>query len=218
MRGILLVHMKTVWSIWVVGGGFFRHHCFPLPLQTKQTLSEGNAGKCGDDKHSSRTQGHTLQPGQSGSVEELRGKGESGCFKGSKQNIMRKKGWKRKKMPGSLLVRNWGQVFSHKDWMSHTNTHTHTHSNSTHWCLQLVLIQRSERKATSCFWCKTTIKVCLIRRDAFTAWASAHIGHVILSQSKNWSQTLRYSVIRGQIHSHIWLLISKISARRVNRM
>lgn len=217
MRGILLVHMKTVWSIWVVGGGFFRHHCFPLPLQTKQALSEGNAGKCGDDKHSSRTQGHTLQPGQSGSVEELRGKGESGCFKGSKQNIMRKKGWKRKKNARQFAGKELGSGFFPQR-LDEPHKHTHTHSNSTHWCLQLVLIQRSERKATSCFWCKTTIKVCLIRRDAFTAWASAHIGHVILSQSKNWSQTLRYSVIRGQIHSHIWLLISKISARRVNRM
>lgn len=45
--------MKAVRSIWVAGWGCLWPYCFLLPLQTKQAVSEGNTGKCWDDKHSS---------------------------------------------------------------------------------------------------------------------------------------------------------------------
>lgn len=122
MRDIPLVHMKALWSIWVACGGCLRHYYFLLPLQTKQALSEGNTGKCWDDKHSGRMQEHTLQPGQSGSVEEQQEKGDSGCFKGSKQNIIRKRGEK-KENAGWFAGMELRSGCSHKDLVRNTHTH-----------------------------------------------------------------------------------------------
>lgn len=54
---------------------------------------------------------------------------ESGCFEGSKQNIMREGGKKkRERAQGGLLVRNRGQVFPTKS----LEKHTHVDSNGTH--------------------------------------------------------------------------------------
>lgn len=58
-------------------------------------------------------QGHILQPGQNGSVQGRKEMGEPDCFKGSKQNIMRKK--ENKKGAGRFAGMELGSDFSHKD-------------------------------------------------------------------------------------------------------
>lgn len=91
--------------------------------------------------------------------------GKSGCFEGSKQNIMRKTkgGKKKKKMLGGLLVKELGSGFSHKD---SRNTHVHVlraHIDVCSW------FSFSARQTTSCLRCKTILKVCNSWHDALTA-------------------------------------------------
>ena len=130
MCAVFAVHSKALWSIWVV-------NVFLCLSKHNKVPVKGETGESWDDKHSTGMRGHILQPGQRGPVEEEEEDGESGCFEGSKQNIMRKKerretgGKKRKKC---RVVCWWGigvRVFPQRlgeRW----HTHTHTHVQPAH--------------------------------------------------------------------------------------
>lgn len=82
MCAIILVSMQALSSIWAAGRGCRRHYCFLLPLQTKQALCLGNAGKCWYDKHSSRMQEHMLRASQCGSLEDRKKRASQATSRG----------------------------------------------------------------------------------------------------------------------------------------
>ena len=96
-----------------------------------------------------------------------RGRRESGCFEGSKQNIMRKGGREKKRRERRAVC--WRGIGVRFFPQKALKKHTHVDSNGTHCRPQLVLIQRRQSKATSCLRCKTIAKVCHGWHDALTA-------------------------------------------------
>lgn len=104
-----------------VGGVFHITVFFCLSKQNKRSLKgmEANAGMINTAVGCRDTYCSQVRVGLWKSRKK---EGELGCFKGSKQNIMRKKGGRKKKMLGGLLGRNWGQVFPTKTCVRHTLT------------------------------------------------------------------------------------------------
>lgn len=127
--------MRELWdpSGLLVGGVLDITVFFCLSKQSKLSLRgmQANAGMintavgCGDTY---------CKPGHIESVEDLRETGESGCFEGTKQNIMRETKGEKKKMPGSLLLRNWGQVFPTSTYKTYSCILT-SHSVGYSWFL-----------------------------------------------------------------------------------